>query len=166
MARTTAVLAPSFCVKLSMVLPAAIDKTTAPSAVNLRYAGNSASMTCGFTARTRTSGAESELNNAGLSITATPRRTAAAAFAAAGSTTHIDAAGTPWASQPSSIAEPMLPLPTRTIDAVVVGSVTEGSSFANGFDHRRGQRVAGGFASPDDILKRRVKALAVDQRVL
>ncbi|CAH1656381.1 hypothetical protein CHELA1G11_11103 [Hyphomicrobiales bacterium] len=104
---------------MAIVLPARIDRTTVPSPISLSSAGAASSSICGFTASTSTAwGARP--SSAGLSARPLAVR-ACMSGEGCGSMTVIRSSGRPIFSQPSSMAPPILPAPTRRREA---GSAT------------------------------------------
>ena len=106
--RTTLAVVPRWLAKYFSVLPAAIDRNTAPSSAKRFRSGSTPSIDCGLTASTTISGvlATSE-------VEATARRPGVRGRSAStGSATMTSAAASPRASQPSSMAPPILPQPT------------------------------------------------------
>src|SRR5258707_386479 len=110
MERTTLAATPRWAAKYCSVWRAAIDRNTEPSSERRLRSGNTASIDCGFTASTTTSG-----RSLTSEVEATVRSPGfLGRSASTGSATITSSAARPRASQPSSMAPPILPQPTSS----------------------------------------------------
>ena len=112
-----------------MVLPARIDTTSVPAPASGAMEGAAASSICGLMARTSAAGAGPTSADrptwgrarrhraAGMEVDALRGAESAHPGRGCGSTMVVAAGSRPRASQPSSMAPPILPAPTRTREA-------------------------------------------------
>src|SRR6186713_237322 len=175
-ARTIAVPAGSAACKKAMVRPAMIESASVERPTNGPIAGIASGAFCGFTAIT--TALASEITLRGLIVT--PRRASALmAFVGCGSTTTSLRGSSPRASQPSSMAKPIFPAPSRTRRPESPRSglsagfarfmATIISPFAplclpGCFEHRGVERFTRGLASPNYELEGREIAFAGIER--